>query len=72
MMNIDIMTKGDRVLSVTESFIAIRKRTGEIILLPISKVDGGIRVELEKMVTISYGDDVIEAVTVDGVEITNF
>ena len=72
MMNIDIMTKGDRVLSVTESFIAIRKHTGEIILLPISKVDGGIRVELEKMVTISYGDDVIEAVTVDGVEITNF
>lgn len=71
MKSIDIMTKGDRVLSVTESFIAIQKKTGEIVLLPIAKTDTGIHVELEKMITISYGGNMIETVTVDGIEITN-
>ena len=70
-MKIGVLRDGDQVISVSTEFIAIQRINGEVDIIPIV-VDGKtLRVDTENIVTIGYGDNVIEA-TVDDVTITTF
>lgn len=72
MMKIDVLKKGDSVLSVTGEFIAVRRKNGEVDIIPFVKEETGWRVDLEQLVTIGYGENTVTFETENGVQITNF
>ncbi len=72
MIRIDILNKGDEVISVTNSFIAIRRNNGEVDLVPIEETNTGIRVDENGIVTIGYGDNVVTIEHESGMKIINF
>lgn len=70
-MMIGILKKGDRVISVTTDFIAVERKTGEVDLIPFDKESEAIRVDTENIITIGYGDNIVQ--TQDGdVTVTTF
>lgn len=72
-MRIDILKEGDEVLSVTQSYIAVKRINGEVDLVPlIDDPTFGLRVDVEKIVTIGYGDNEVSVDLPDGSSVTNF
>ncbi len=70
-MTIGILKKGDRVLNVTTEFIAVERKSGEVDIIPIVRNGESIRVDVENIVTIGYGNNVVET-KVGDVKVTNF
>ena len=70
-MKIGVMKKGDRILSVTPEFIAVERKNGEVDVLPMVKGESGLRIDMENIVTIGYGNNTVEAV-IDDVVVTTF
>ncbi len=70
-MRINILKKGDSVLSVNKDFIAVRRANGEVDLIPLMEDEMGLRVNTSKIVTIGYGSNTISA-ELDGLTITNY
>lgn len=71
-MKVGILHRGDKVLSVTERYIAVQRSNGEVELIPLVMDETGLRIDTEKIITIGYGDNIVEAKTEDGVTIVNF
>ena len=71
-MKIGILHKGDKVAAVTEKRVVVQRKNGEADILPIITDETGLRVDTENIITIGYGDNVVEAETEDGVTIVNF
>ena len=71
-MKIGILHKGDKVVAVTEKWVVVQRKNGEADILPIITDETGLRVDTENIITIGYGDNVVEAETEDGVTIVNF
>lgn len=70
-MLIGVLRKGDHVISVTADFIAVERKNKEVDIIPLSRDDGTLRVDIENIVTIGYGDNIVQAT--DGeVTITTF
>lgn len=59
-MRINVLRMGDEVLSVTQNFIAVKRVSGEVDLLPLIIDEEGMRIDSEKIVTIGYGDNEIK------------
>ena len=72
MMQIGVLKKGDSVLNVTGEFIAVKRKNGEVDIIPFMKEETGWRVNLEELVTIGYGENTVTFETENGVQITNF
>lgn len=70
-MKIGIMKKGDKVLTITAEFIAVQRKNGEVDIIPIIKDEMGLRVDIEGIVTIGYGENIVEVSTGD-VVVTTF
>lgn len=70
-MTIGILKKGDRVINVTSDFIAIERKGGEVDIIPIFKDGETLRVDSENIVTIGYGDNIVQTKAGD-VTITTF
>lgn len=70
-MVIGIMQKGDHVISVTSELVAIQRKSGEVDIIPLLKDETGLRVDVEGIVTISYGYNTVQT-TVGDVTLTNF
>ena len=70
-MFVGILNKGDHVISVTQEFVAVERMNGEVDVLPIIKDRGLLRVDADNIVTIGYGDNVIETKAGD-VTVTTF
>ena len=70
-MLIGVLKKGDRVISVTSELIAVERKNKEVDIIPLSKDDGALRVDTENIVTIGYGDNIVQAAD-DDVTITTF
>ena len=51
-MFIGVMKKGDRVISVTSELIAVERKNGEVDIIPLTKDETGLRVDIEGIVTI--------------------
>lgn len=71
-MNIRILQKGDTVLNITKEFIAVRRKNGEVDLIRLLNEEGGVRVDIENIVTIGFGDNVVETKNENGVIVSNF
>jgi hypothetical protein len=71
-MVLGLLKKGDEVLNVTNDFVAIKRKKGGVDIVPLFKDGGSWRVDLENIVTIGYGDNMVTYENEDGVQITNF
>ena len=71
-MRIDVMKKGDEVINVTNEFVAIRRKGGEVDIIPLLNTATGLRVDLEGIITIGYGDGVVTVENENGTRIINF
>ncbi|MDD6824976.1 MAG: hypothetical protein PUE12_02475 [Oscillospiraceae bacterium] len=70
-MKIGIMKKGDKVISITSEFIAVERKNGEVDVIPIVSDETGLRVDIEHIVTIGYGNNTVSVVS-DDVVVTTF
>ena len=59
-MRINILQKGDRVLAVTQEFIAVQRKNGEVDIVTLVRDETGLRVNQEDIVTIGYGQYTVE------------
>ena len=59
-MKINVLRRGDEVLSVTQNFIAVKRVSGEVDLLPLIIDEEGMRIDSDKIVTIGYVDNEIK------------
>ncbi|MBR6144772.1 MAG: hypothetical protein IKQ23_10850 [Treponema sp.] len=72
-MHIGILKEGDEVLSVTKEFIAVRRKSQEVDLIPlIEDPKFGLRVDTGKIVTIGFGNNEISVETENGDLVMNF
>lgn len=71
MVKVGILKKGDHVVSVTSEFIAVQRKNGEVDIVPLIKDEMGLRVDVENIVTIGYGNNIIQASN-DSVVVTTF
>lgn len=72
MVTIGVMKKGDEVVFVSTEFVGVKRKNGEVDLIPILQCETGLRVDAENIVRIGYGDNVVTGKTDAGVEIVNF
>lgn len=70
-MFIGVMKKGDRVISVTSELIAVERKNGEVDIIPLTRDETGLRVDIEGIVTIGFGNNVVKTSTGD-VEVITF
>ena len=71
-MILGLLKKGDEVLNVTGEFVAIKRKNGDVDIIPIIKEGESWRVDFENIVTISYGDNTVSYENENGIQITNF
>lgn len=71
-MKIRILHKGDSVLNVTKDFIAVKRRNGEVDIIGLLNEEGGVQVDIGNIVTIGFGDNIVEIENEKGVMISNF
>lgn len=71
-MMIGLLKKGDEVLNVTNEFVAIKRKKGEVDIIPIIKDGIAFRIDYENIVTIGYGENTVTYENEDGITITNF
>ena len=70
-MLIGVLKKGDSVISVTTEFIAVERKNKEVDIIPLTKEDGALRIDTENIVTIGYGNNIVQATDGD-VTVTTF
>lgn len=70
-MTIGVLKKGDHVINVTSEFIAVERKNGEVDIIPLIRDEEGFRVDSENVVTIGYGDNIVQTKAGD-VTITTF
>lgn len=70
-MKINVLKKGDRVISVTSEFVAVQRKNGEVDIIPLIRDGTGLRVDIENIVTIGYGNNTVQAET-DDIVVTTF
>lgn len=70
-MKINVLKKGDRVISVTSEFVAVQRKNGEVDIIPLLRDGTGLRVDIENIVTIGYGNNTVQAKT-DDIVVTTF
>lgn len=70
-MTIGILKKGDNVLNVTAEFIAVQRKNGEVDIVPLLKDETGLRIDVENIATIGYGNNTVQ-VTKDDFVVTTF
>lgn len=70
-MFIGVMKKGDRVISVTSELISIQRKNGEVDIFPLLRDESGLRVDVEGIITIGYGNNTVQT-TVGDVTLTTF
>ncbi|MCD8238636.1 MAG: hypothetical protein LUC92_04770 [Clostridiales bacterium] len=71
-MKIGVLNKGDSVINVTSDFIAVQRQNGEVDLISLVNDNLGFRVDLENIVTIGYGQNIVEIVDGSGINIKTF
>ena len=67
MLNINLLKKGDEVLSINEKFLAIRRKDGTVDVYNVFFNEEGIYVDPIKNATIGYGEGMVEKLLDDGI-----
>lgn len=65
MIKINILKKGDEVLNITNDFVAVKRKNGEVDIIHFFKENGNWRVDFDNIVTIGYGKNTIQITSPD-------
>ena len=60
MVNIKVLKKGDSVLNVTENGLVIKRKNGDVDLIPVTFNETYPRIDLDNIIKITYGNNVVE------------
>ncbi len=71
-MKVNVLHESDRVINVTNEFVAVERVSGEVDIIPLIKDDRGMWVDTEHTLTIGYGNNTVQIETENGITITNF
>ena len=71
-MRINVLKKGDRVMSVLPEMIVVERKNGEVDIIPLLIDERNVRIDYENIITIGYGNNVVEVQDEDGIKVTNF
>ncbi|WP_302662424.1 hypothetical protein [uncultured Dysosmobacter sp.] len=71
-MKVNVLHEGDRVLNVTNEFVAVERVSGEVDILSLIKEEGGMRIDTQHILTIGYGNNTIQIEAENGLTIINF
>ena len=71
-MKVNVLHEGDRVLNVTNEFVAVERVSGEVDILHLIKEEGGMRIDTQHILTIGYGNNTIQIEAENGLTIINF
>jgi hypothetical protein len=73
-IRINILKKGDSVLSINQDIVAVQRKNGEVDIFRFFFDENNLpRIEIDKKSTIGYGDGSITVILDDdGTEITTF
>lgn len=71
-MVLGLLKKGDEVINVTNDFVVIKRKKGEVDIIPIIKDGDNWRVDFENIKTIGYGDNAVSFENESGVQIISF
>lgn len=66
MININVLGKGDEVLTLNEHFLAIKRKNGTVDLYNVFFSENELCVDPLKMATIGYGNGSVEKASGDG------
>ncbi|HIR88249.1 MAG TPA: hypothetical protein IAC96_04785 [Candidatus Fimimorpha faecalis] len=73
MVKVNILRKEDEVLNVTSEFVAVKRRNGEVDIIPFVKGVQDLRLDFENRMIIGYGKNTIHMIQPDSdVVITTF
>ncbi|MCD7715320.1 MAG: hypothetical protein LUI39_02565 [Lachnospiraceae bacterium] len=72
MIKIGVMNKGDEVLGVTNDFIAIRRRKGDVDIIPLLKDCFPWQIDTANIINIGYGKNIVTMETEDEVSVSSF
>lgn len=71
-MKLELLEEGDEVLNVTAEFVAVKRMSGEVDIIPLKKEEGRWSVDIENIVTIGYGANTVIYENESGVKIFSF
>lgn len=71
-MKINVLKTGDEVVNVTQDFVAVRRKNGEVDILPLVQENGSLWVDAQNVLTIGYGMNSVEVQTEDGITVQTF
>ena len=71
-MRINVLKRGDRVMSVLPEMIVVERKNGEVDIIPLLIDERNVRIDYENIITIGYGNNVVEVQDEDGIKVTNF
>ncbi len=67
MVSINILNKGDEVLSINEKFLAVKRKNGIVDVFKVNfNADDDLVIDPVKMAEIGYGNGTVEKVLEDG------
>lgn len=66
MFDINILKKGDDVLSINSHFLAIKRKSGEVDIYNVFFSEDGFCIDPVKTATIGYGNGTVEKILDDG------
>lgn len=66
MININVLKKGDEVLTINEKFLAIKRKDGTVDIYNVFFYEEGIYVDPIRSAIIGYGEGMIEKLLDDG------
>lgn len=66
MISVNILGKGDSVLTVNDRFAAVKRKSGEVDIFNLFFTDDGIYIDPVKTATIGFGCGVVEKQLDDG------
>lgn len=71
-MRFNILQDGDKVINVTNDFVAVERASGEVDIIPFAKEDNRIWVDTKHILTIGFGENTVQVQTENGITITTF
>lgn len=71
-MRFNILQDGDKVINVTNDFVAVERSSGEVDIIPFVKEDTRVWVDTQHILTIGFGENTVQVQTENGITITTF
>ena len=61
MLMSEAFNKGDRIIRITEGFIAVQRKKGVLDIIPLIKGDTEQKMDIDNIITVCYGDKIVRA-----------